>query len=353
MGYSINDLRKADKLNGNDAIPIQSNGQTKQIEAGVMDQGTTITAGGSQNTGNIRREQLFILNNNSTQINLTIGNAVGRSVSNNEYQDSAAAATGWIIRIYNKSTRSHVIIYGANSWTITAGEMQEYFWTGSAWTYHHIVTSTELNNALANYQEYKMINISSGNANDCIPSNSDRVSYYRGTMSNTPFSNTTAVILTSKYYFVGSYHNVYQEVEQYGSSTVNYRPTKYIRYGYKGTSETEYSWSDWQKVTTESDLKHYHENSLNYGLKIKIMEKVSEKGNFFNAIFSWSSYGSGNYISLYLLRFSKTEITTKTRLHGTTTDTAKFTIENDDLYFYPNGDTTIYGGGGAYNLLLS
>ena len=103
-----------------------------------------------------------------------------------------------------------------------------------------------------------------------------------------------------------------------------------------------------------ANLKHFHENSLNYGLKIKIMEKVSEKGKYFNAIFSWSSYGTNNYLSMYLLRFSNTDITSQLRVIGNLpTDTAAFKIENDDLYFYPNGNTEISGGGGAYILLLS
>ena len=99
---------------------------------------------------------------------------------------------------------------------------------------------------------------------------------------------------------------------------------------------------------------HFHKNTINYGLKIKILEKISTKGSYFNALFSWSSYGSGNYISLYLLRISELEVTTKTRLYGNMpTDTAEFKIENDDLYFYPNGDTELPGEGGAYNLLFS
>lgn len=112
-----------------------------------------------------------------------------------------------------------------------------------------------INNALTDYQEYKMQQITNGNANDCIPTNNSKVAFYRGTMSGTPFSNTIAVVMTSKYYRAGSYDNVYQEVEQYGSATLNYIPSRYIRYGYKGISETEYSWSDWVKITTESDLK--------------------------------------------------------------------------------------------------
>lgn len=103
-----------------------------------------------------------------------------------------------------------------------------------------------------------------------------------------------------------------------------------------------------------ANLKYFHKNSFEYDLKIKIMEKVSEKGMYFNAIFSWSSYGDDNFISMYLLRFTYNKITNALRIAGNMpTDTAKFTIENDDLYFYPNGDTEISGGGGAYNLLLS
>ena len=112
--------------------------------------------------------------------------------------------------------------------------------------------------------------------------------------------------------------------------------------------------SDAVNTALAKEHYHFHKNTINYGLKIKIMEKISTKGRYFNALFSWSSYGSGNYISLYLLRLTATDITTKIRLNGSEpTDTAKFTIENDDLYFYPNGDTEVSAGGGAYNLLLS
>lgn len=103
-----------------------------------------------------------------------------------------------------------------------------------------------------------------------------------------------------------------------------------------------------------ANLRFYHKDTITYGLKIKILDKVSEKGSFFNAIFSWSSYGEGNYMSMYLLRLSYNEVTSRIRICGTTsTDTADFKMENGDLYFYPNGYTEIPGGGGAYVLLLS
>ena len=103
-----------------------------------------------------------------------------------------------------------------------------------------------------------------------------------------------------------------------------------------------------------TNLNYFHKNTINYGLKIKILEKLSEKGQFFNAIFSWSSYGRGNYISIYSLRFTSTEISNLFRIAGIATEyTGSFKIENDDLYFYPNGETEIFGVGGSYILLLS
>ena len=109
------------------------------------------------------------------------------------------------------------------------------------------------------------------------------------------------------------------------------------------------------EYTKKTELRHFHANTINYSEKILIVPNISNYGNYFNGLFTWSSYGNGNYMSLYLLRFSWTEITNTTRLSGNTpADTAEFTIENDDLYFYPNGKGyVIAGGGGAYNFLLS
>lgn len=102
----------------------------------------------------------------------------------------------------------------------------------------------------------------------------------------------------------------------------------------------------------ESDLRHFHANTINYDEKILIVPKISNYGEYLNGLFSWSSYGNGNFFALYQLRFSKDSITTQTTISGN--DAGQFEIESDNLYFYPNGKGNIIaGGGGAYNFLLS
>ena len=391
-GYPISELKKASESKGRDLFPIQQDGVTRQVELGILSNASKITA--STSSGVITKEGSYVLQNNSAVINFTLNNAVGRAVSNNDYVDSASAAAGWIIKVINLSTRSHTVIAGSNSWTIAAGDVHEYYWTGSAWTFHNVVTESRLNNALAKYQKfayydfiergvgkYKLAKIkidSKGHANlkVCISSRmgnvmatdgeySVKVGYIRNDISKLNGEDSLSSKLSIEkdsnddYYVVFHTNTISTNLMQ-GNIKVELLSSAFttvtIPESLTVLSETttEVIDSNGKDVITKSDLRHYHANTINYGLKIKIMEKVSEKGTYFNAIFSWTSYGSGNYISLYLLRFSKTEITTKTRLYGnTTTDTAKFTIENDDLYFYPNGDTTISGGGGAYNLLLS
>lgn len=137
MGYSIDQLKKTGTLEGNDTIPVMQGGLTKQVAAGILDNAKIITAAGSQASGIIRREMTYILKNNSSAINFTLNNAVGKKVVNNDYSDDAATATGWIIKVMNVSTRSHVVIVGSNSWDIAKNENMYFFWTGSAWTLHN------------------------------------------------------------------------------------------------------------------------------------------------------------------------------------------------------------------------
>lgn len=165
MGYSIEDLKKAGSIAGEDALVLQQGGITKQIARSVMDQAVIVTASGAQSTGSVRKEGTYVLQNNSAEIRLTINNAIGKSLAaDGSYTDSAAAAAGWILKIINNSTRNHTVISGANSWAIAAGEIQEYYWTGSAWTFHNVVTESRLNNALANLYntKKKLINGTTG-----------------------------------------------------------------------------------------------------------------------------------------------------------------------------------------------
>ena len=102
----------------------------------------------------------------------------------------------------------------------------------------------------------------------------------------------------------------------------------------------------------KTELRHFHANTINYSEKILIVPNISNYGKFFNGLFTWSSYGSGNYFGIYYLRFQNNSITNKETINGKSI--GEFEIESDNLYFYPNGKgNAIVGGGGAYNFLLS
>ena len=106
------------------------------------------------------------------------------------------------------------------------------------------------------------------------------------------------------------------------------------------------------EYTKKTELRHFHANTINYSEKILIVPNISNYGNYFNGLFTWSSFGRGNYFGIYYLRFSKDSITNKADINGNTA--GEFEIESDNLYFYPNGKgNVVAGGGGAYNFLLS
>ena len=106
------------------------------------------------------------------------------------------------------------------------------------------------------------------------------------------------------------------------------------------------------EYTKKTELRHFHANTINYSEKILIVPNISNYGNYFNGLFTWSSYGSGNFFGMYHLRFNKDSITNKETINGN--NNGEFEIESDNLYFYPNGKgNVIVGGGGAYNFLLS
>ena len=106
------------------------------------------------------------------------------------------------------------------------------------------------------------------------------------------------------------------------------------------------------EYTKKTELRHFHANTINYSEKILIVPNISNYGNYFNGLFTWSSYGNGNFFGMYQLRFAKDSITTKALINGN--NSGEFEIESDNLYFYPNGKgNVIAGGGGAYNFLLS
>lgn len=137
-GYPIEALKKAEAVTGLDIIPLQQNGITKQLERSIFDQAVIIKEAGSQSSGIIRKEGVFVLKS-ETQINFTLEAAAGRIVEDNEYIDSAEAASGWIVYVVNTSGIQHTVIHDANSWPINAGEILCFYWTGSRFTLHNIV----------------------------------------------------------------------------------------------------------------------------------------------------------------------------------------------------------------------
>lgn len=153
-GYTINDLKKAGSLSGQDAIPVQQNGITRQFEVGIMDNASLVKQSGSQSSGVIRKAQTFVLQS-ATKINFTLENAVGRIVTDNEYVDNAEAASGWKVYVVNISSIEHTVIHGANSWPVPAGEILCFYWTGSRFTLHNIV----INNITVR-GDTKLLNIS-------------------------------------------------------------------------------------------------------------------------------------------------------------------------------------------------
>ena len=106
------------------------------------------------------------------------------------------------------------------------------------------------------------------------------------------------------------------------------------------------------EYTKKTELRHFHANTIMYSEKLLILPNISNYGDYFNGLFTWSSYGTGNYLGIYYLRFTKVSIENKSVIFGN--DTGDFEIKSDNLYFYPNGKGNVIAGeGGAYNFLLS
>lgn len=231
-GYPISELKKAPESKGRDLIPIQQDGVTRQVELGILSNASKITA--STSSGVITKEGSYVLQNNSAVINFTLNNAVGRTFSNNDYVDSASAAAGWIVKVINLSTRSHTVIAGSNSWSIAAGDVHEYYWTGSAWTFHNVVTESRLNNALATYTKFLNRNTESiTDAND-LPEG-----FYVA-------NNITNGLAGWTSYFTTKVDNNNNYRLQYAISNNGYMKFRRCNGG---------AWLDWEKLTTDSDIK--------------------------------------------------------------------------------------------------
>lgn len=262
MGYSIEDLKRAGIINGEDALIVQQSGITKQIARSIIDQAVVITEAGAQSTGVIRKEGTYVLQNNSAEIRLSVQNAIGKALSDEStYTDSASAAAGWIIKILNNSTRNHTVIYGANSWTITAGEIQEYYWTGSAWTFHNIVTEKKLNDVLAGQETYNIVQKTQGNVNynDLIPEeNLKTQTYFVYGNSNKPNINAPNNENTVNYIVFSMKAGAGGAIR---GRQIAYHSEDLVK-SYSRVMKTNGMWNPWEKLTSESDVNTSITNAL-------------------------------------------------------------------------------------------
>lgn len=259
-GYPITNLKKAERISAQDAIPVQQDGVTRMFEAGVMDQAVIVKSSGSQSSGIVRKEETFVLKS-ETLINFTLENAAGRIVQDNEYVDNAEAASGWIIHIVNVSGIQHTVIHGANSWPIPAGETLVFYWTGSRFTLHNVV----LNN-LTVRGNTKLMNVSAVSAlaaSNKIPviGTDDIVKY------TTPAAITDG--LASK--------------TEVNNALANYQ--KFVNYGFYVTSDTKYKLAKIKinskghvnlKVYISSRIGNVMANDGEYFIKIGYLEEMNK-----------------------------------------------------------------------------
>lgn len=240
-GYPISELKKASQAKGRDQIPLQQDGVTRQVELGIMDNAVKVTA--STSSGLIYKEGSYVLQNNSAVINFTLDNAVGRELSGNSYVDSASAAAGWIVKVINLSTRSHTVIYGSNSWSIAAGEIQEYYWTGSAWTKY----VSQLEESLSTY-----ITESAATLNSLNIGNKKSKMFYVSGIAGGVYNGSDFCLIASKYN--DSYQM--QMAFSYGANT-KVKERKCVN----GT------WTNWNELVTENSSPTLTNLNLNGTIK--------------------------------------------------------------------------------------
>lgn len=352
-GYTINDLKKAGSLSGQDAIPVQQNGITRQFEVGIMDNASLVKQSGSQSSGVIRKAQTFVLQS-ATKINFTLENAVGRIVTDNEYVDNAEAASGWKVYVVNISSIEHTVIHGANSWPVPAGEILCFYWTGSRFTLHNIVINnitvrgdTKLLNisavqALAAANKIPVIGTDGKLASTTAQAivdlanvdgkiNNALTNYVPNGLQKMPYIANCNIDLSSyplRTYITGyaTSGTLNKPNENWGYVTTYVGDgtaiqTFYDRYNHIFQRKTENgtTWSDWEKITTETDLSNaltdYRKktDNSNEGV-IKIRANTTEKtpinvnaGGSQKAgylLMLEGNTGSNNltYVELYLIR---------------------------------------------------
>lgn len=150
-------------------------------------------------------------------------------------------------------------------------------------------TDQKINNALETLSEIKVTSKSS--ANDCIPTKNEKHEVFKGVFTDTPFREGTQII-ESSIMLTSNEKNVYQKVTRYGSAP-EYKPISYGRYGYANiSSSSDYIWSPWQKITTETDLN----NALtNYPTKTDLQTVTSREDKTNGAL---NFRKSGNIVQL-------------------------------------------------------
>lgn len=267
-GYPISQLKKATEIKGQDILPIQQDGVTKQIEKSILDQATIIAGSGSQSSGIIRKEGTFVLTS-GTLTNFTIENAVGRKPVENEYVDDAQLAAGMKVYVFNNASIQHTVIHGANSWPIAAGETLCFYWTGSRFTLH---------------------NVSVQNVT------------VRGDTKLTNVSALQSLATTNKIPVIGT------------DNVVKYTTPAAITDGYAKTTEVNNALTDYRKKTDNSN-EGVFKVPANTTVKtpINVNSGNSQKAGYLLMIEGNTSAGDLTYVELYLIRcgYSGNHVTQK------------------------------------------
>lgn len=122
--------------------------------------------------------------------------------------------------------------------------------TDSTWSSSKI--SSNLNSALANLTE--LLLITSTDANDCIPTNK-KYARYMAIGSNLPTSAMYLLDVTYEKSASINQDRITQIAYLTSGNTTN-KPTQYMRYGVSTNNGSTWTWGNWEKLTTETDLNN-------------------------------------------------------------------------------------------------
>lgn len=194
-----------------------------------------------------------------------------------------------------------------------------------------LATTTELNNALTNLSKVKIIQIS--DCNNAYPDeNGKKETYFAdGTAINTP-SNSLLWFIESERFFYSNNWRITQVAISQSASATN-KPQQYIRHGTYVPSSSTWTWGEWEKVTTETDVN----NALaKYGKiqKVRLVSKTTrtftlETNHIYQLVISHTNDTS--YNGLYI-------ISNQTTLN-TVTSNSKYTLsfESNVVSIYNSG----------------